>query len=170
MEDLKKKYTKTPLKGDIYNPFQLKIILDDLLKEYITKVKKSKQSMLLTDVRIMVGLMSTVIAGVIAYLSMKTEFVDHKWILIVLIAIYLVANAILDLYSRYFGTSIVYDNMTVSTTFSPPDPTYVVIVYSKDKLIPDKYIKSIFDLFDSNGKLFHEEFLNDLNKLFKKNN
>jgi hypothetical protein len=169
MEKLKLKYSKNPIRGDIYNLSQLKILLDDLVKEYLTSVKSCEQSMLLTDARIAVGLISTGIAAAIVYLSLKTEFEQHKNALILLISIYFVLNFFIEVYTRYIGSSFVFTDRTVVTSATPPEAVYTVLVYNKDRLIPEKYNKSVFDLFDESGRLIHEEFLSDLEELFDKN-
>ncbi|AFN82580.1 Microsomal signal peptidase subunit SPC25-like protein [Encephalitozoon romaleae SJ-2008] len=168
MDNLKAKYNKNPLRGDIYNLSELKIILDDVIRDFMEKVRNSRQSKASTDIKIVIGLISTAIASVVAYLSVTSEFEYHRRIIAVLTLLYFIINILGEVYFRYIGFSMVFEDRVVSTNISAPDPTYVILVYNKNKLIPSKYTKSVFDLFDSNGRLVHEEFLDDLQALFEK--
>ena len=168
MDRLRGKYNKSPLRGDIYNLAELKIILDDVIREFLEKACGSRHSKVSTDIRIGVGLASTAIASVVVYLSMTSDFEMHKQAMTVLTALYFVINALSEIYFRCVGSSMVFDDKVVSTSISAPDPTFVLIVYNKDKPTPSKYTKSVYDLFDSNGKLVHDEFLADLQGLFEK--
>lgn len=168
MDNLKAKYNKNPLRGDIYNLSELKIILDDVIRDFMEKVRSSRQSKASTDIKIVVGLISTAIALVVAYLSITSEFEYHRHIIAVLTLLYFIINILAEVYFRYTGFSMVFEDRVVSTKISAPDPAYVILVYNKNKLIPSKYTKSVFDLFDSNGRLVQEEFLDDLQGLFEK--
>ncbi|KAG5859557.1 microsomal signal peptidase 25 kDa subunit [Encephalitozoon hellem] len=168
MDNLKARYNKSPLRGDIYSLSELKIILDDVVRDFMEKVKNSKQSKASTDIKIVIGLISTAIALVVAYLSTTSEFEHHRNIIALLTLFYFIINLLGEIYFRYVGSSMVFEDRVVSTNISAPDPTYVLLVYNKNKLIPSKYTKSVFDLFDSNGRLVHEEFLDDLQGLFEK--
>ncbi|ADM11107.2 Microsomal signal peptidase subunit SPC25-like protein [Encephalitozoon intestinalis ATCC 50506] len=167
MDNLKAKYNKNPLRGDIYNLSELKIILDDVIRDFMENVGNSKQSKVSTDIKIAIGLISTVIASAVAYFSLTSEFEYHKQVITILTLIYFVINILGEIYFRWTGSSMVFKDRVVSTSVSAPDPTYVIMVYNKNKLIPSKYTKSMFDLFDSNGRLIHEEFLDDLQGLLK---
>lgn len=168
MEKLKSKYSKNPLKTDIYNLNELKLVLDDVVQEFITDVRHSKQSKTSTDVKIVVGLISTVIASVVGYISVRFDFEAYKMVLTILIALYFTINFLVEVYLWCTGSSFVFSDKVVSTKINFPDPTYVMLVYNKNKLIPNKYTKSVFDLFDSDGRLMHEEFIDDLEKVFEK--
>lgn len=167
MDGLKGKYNKSPLRGDIYNLAELKIILDDVIRDFLESTRNSKHSKVSTDIRIGVGLVSTAIAAVVVYLSMTSEFEAHKQAVTALTALYFVINALSEIYFRCIGSSMVFKDRVVSTSINAPDPTYVIMVYNKGKFIPSKYTKSVFDLFDSSGKLVHEEFIDDLQGLFE---
>lgn len=169
MDKLKSKYNRNALRADIYNMNELKLVLDDVVQEFLADVKESKQSKTSIDIKISIGLISTAIACVVLYVSMNSDFEANKSMLTALTASYFVINFLMEVYFWFVGgTSFVFSDKTVYTRISPPDPTYVVIVYNKNKLIPSKYTKSVFDLFDSDGKLVHEEFLDDLERLFEK--
>ncbi|CAD25143.2 SIGNAL PEPTIDASE 21kDa SUBUNIT [Encephalitozoon cuniculi GB-M1] len=168
MDNLRAKYNKNPLRGDIYNLSELKIILDDVIRDFMETAEGSGSSKASTDIKITVGLVSTAIASIVAYFSITSEFEEHKQTITVLTLLYFIINILAEVYFRYAGFSMIFKNRVVSTSISAPDPTYVIMVYNKNKLIPYKYTKSVFDLFDSNGRLIHKEFLEDLRDLFEK--
>lgn len=58
--------------------------------------------------------------------------------------------------------------MDVCTDISPPNPVYTILVYKNKKLIPEKWSKSIFDMFDSEGVLRSGEVLDEWNIFFNK--
>lgn len=167
MDRLKAKYNKNPLKTDVYKLSGLKLVLDDLVQEFLAHVKKSRQSKTSTDVKIAVGLVSSAIAVAVGLISVRLDFATHKQLLTALIGAYFVLNILAEIYFWHAGTSFVFSDRVVSTKINSPDPAYNVLVYNRGKLIPRKYTKSVFDLFDSDGTLIHEEFIDDLERLFE---
>lgn len=167
IEKIKQKYSKRPIKGEIYNLANLKILLDDLLLEYLTKVKKYKQKTFLVDLKIFVGIISTVVACVIAYLSVYKEFSEYRNMLIIGLSIYFTINMMVWVVEKMQKATFKFENISVETNVNPPSPVYTVMVYEKEKLIPEKYTKSVFDLFTEEGRLLHEEVLSDFERLFK---
>lgn len=167
MDNLRKKYSKQPIKGDIYNLQNLKVLLDDLMQEYFTKGLSLSQCNLGTDIKIVIGLISTVIAVSVTYLSVYTDFNDHKFYLMLLCSAYFVLNAVGEMYAKLRGNVFKFNNAKVYTSINAPNPIYTILVYSDKNPIPKKYSKSVCDLFDEDGRLQHTNFLDDLDNVVK---
>ncbi|KAM0671436.1 microsomal signal peptidase [Ordospora colligata] len=168
MDILKTKYNKNPLVGDVYCLNSLKIILDDVIKEFMDTVKNSKQSTVSSDIKISTGLVSAAITGATVYISLTSEFKQHKSIMTVLVVAYFVINILVEIYERWNGKSMVFGSKTVSTTINASDAIYTVVVHDSTQPTPNKYTRSVFELFDSDGKLIHERFIEDIQDLFEK--
>ncbi|KAH9411957.1 microsomal signal peptidase [Ordospora pajunii] len=168
MDILKAKYNKQPLVGDVYCLINLKIILDDVIKEFMATVKNSRQSTVPADIKIITGLASAAITAATMYMSITSEFKQHKSIMAVLVVVYFVINILMEIYERWNGKSMVFGTKVVSTTINASDAIYTVIVHDINQPTPSKYTRSIFELFDSDGKLIHERFVEDIQDLFEK--
>ncbi|KAF9764427.1 Signal peptidase complex subunit 2 [Nosema granulosis] len=167
MEKLIEKYSKKPIKAEVYSLSNLKITLDDLLLEYLTKVKNYKQKTFLVDLKILMGVISTIVACAIAYLSVNYEFQEYKNMLILGLSVYFGVNTIVWVVEKTQKATFKFEDISVFTDIQAPSPIYTIMVYEGDKLIPEKYTKSVFDLYTEEGRMLHEKVLNDFKKLFK---
>nr|XP_013180895.1 unnamed protein product [Papilio xuthus] len=166
IEKLNQKYSKKPIQGDIYNLMGLKVLLDDLLLEYLTKTKNYKQNTFVVDLKIFIGIISSILACGIAYCSVNYDFEEYRFLLIIALSIYFTLNTIVWIVEKARKTTFRFGNLSVVTDVQPPSPVYTIMVYEGDKLIPEKYNKSIFDLFADDGRLLHEKVLADFENLF----
>ncbi|WUR05095.1 putative signal peptidase complex subunit 2 [Vairimorpha necatrix] len=176
LDKLKIKYSRRPLKGDIYNLRNLKLVTDEILLDFMQSVLKCKLNNLYTDFTLAVGITSTILAAFLAYFSTHYEFEEYKTYLIFSLIFYCGFNSVVYicdlLRTTTFKFTLVKENekveMRVCTDISPPNPVYTILVYKNDKLIPEKWSKSVFDLFNKDGVLQADEFLDQVNEFFNK--
>ncbi|EJW03680.1 hypothetical protein EDEG_00168 [Edhazardia aedis USNM 41457] len=173
MDKLIKKYDRKPIKCDLTSLTPIKLTLDDVLGEYLRVEMKYKQSHLFTDLRIFVGLVSTIMSVYLTYLSMNKEFKEYKYICFVIVGVFAVLNGLLELILRVFARGTIFsgkkedERICVYSNISRADTNYIVMVYKDGKLIPDKYNKDVRDLFDEDGMLLHKLFIEELNYFLK---
>lgn len=165
MDILSKKYISKPIVGDIYSQGNLKILLDDILDEYITKIGH-KRNYLYLDVRNAIGVVSAVLAALCCYVSMYYKYEVIKSVVMFSVFSYMLINGISLLISYKEAEKLYYDSFSISTRINSRYE-YIILVYLKDKVAPLKYNKSIFDLFDDKGQMDHGLFLSDLEILLK---
>lgn len=164
MEKLKEKYKKSPIIADIYSLDQLKIALDDLLVECVSSLGFRERN-LYTDIQNTIGIISTMLAVVVTWLSECHKFQSIKTYMAWLVFVYFGINGVSCLYSYFKGGKIKFDGFEMITRIDKT-PVYVVLVYRKGKPVPVKYCKSVLDLFDENGRLDHALFIDDIKALF----
>lgn len=168
LDKLKLKYSRKPLKGEKYNLRNLKAVLDEILLDYMIRVLNLKMNNLYTDFQITVGVLSTILSCIVVYMSMNYEFVEYKMYLVFCLSVYFILNGIVYLCDMLRSTTYKFSDMDVCTDVTPPNHIYTVLVYKNKKLIPEKWSKSVFDLFDSNGVLRSSEVLDELDVFFNK--
>lgn len=171
MNHLMKTYSKKPVKSDIFRLISLKITLDDVLKQYLTSVLGLKPSHLISDVKICVGIMSIISAGILVYMSLNIEFIIYKPYAIFLLVIYFISNILLEMYLFFFPEPTFRGSkgelsLVVKSEVKSPYPFYILSVCLCKNSIPKKYTMSLYELFYSNGLLKHEHYLNELHIFF----
>lgn len=166
LDKIRQKYDKRPIKADVNVLPQLKTAMDDVILEYLTKVRNLVQSTLLTDLQIVVGVISTILACAVAYSSVTYEFKDYRTLLAISLCVYCVLNAIMYLITKIWSYTFKFGDMAVYTSINPPSDIYSILIHTKGRLIPQKYSRSVFDLFDSEGTFLHNVFLDDIDALF----
>lgn len=164
MEELVRKYSKRPIKGDIYTLTNLKALLDDLLNEYLSG-EGFRRKYFYTDVKNGIGLLSAVLALVVTGLSVYCEFQRVKPYIGLCIGAYFLLYVLNYLVSYREGGRFYYDGFEIVTR-ADAVPVYVLLVYRRDRPVPQKYTRSVLDLFDAEGRLDHEYFLGDIKPLF----
>ncbi|KAM0680989.1 hypothetical protein GINT2_000772 [Glugoides intestinalis] len=165
LEKLIKKIDSAPIQADLYTLEQLKIALDDLLVFYC-KERGFKEKHRLNDFLNVIGLISTVLASIVLYLSLYSTFEASKKVLFICLVIYVFLSLLSFIVYCFCGGRIQFQEFDIVTR-ADKTPVYVSLLYWKGKVVPVKYYKSILELFDETGKLDHVLFLNDLEKLFK---
>lgn len=163
MDALAMKYDKSPIFGDIYNLNNLKSLLNDLLNEYLVK-NGYKRNYWYLDLRNTIGIISLLIACVVVGLSYLYKFNEAKEYLGLCIVIYYTLY-LLNLIVVYFDSGKFYYKDFYIVTRADTTPVYVILIYKKNEFVPKKYTKSILELFYENGRLDHELFLKDIDKL-----
>ena len=164
IRELTKKYTKTPIRVDLYSLEKLKIALDDLFVEYC-KAKGYHEKPYLVDFQNAIGVVSTILAGVVALLSVYFRWEAICTPVVICVAIYYAINTASYALTYVYGGKIVFREFEAVTRIEKT-PVYVSLIFWKGKMAPVKYYKSALDLFDETGKLDHVQFLNDMEKLF----
>lgn len=165
LEKLIKKFENAPIRVDLYTLEQLKIALDDLLILYC-KERGFKEKHHLTDFLNIIGVISTILASIVLYLSLYSTFEASKKLLVICLSIYVILSILSFIVYCFFGGCIQFLEFDVVTRIDKT-PVYVSLLYWKGKVVPVKYYKSVLELFDETGKLDHVLFLNDLENLFK---
>lgn len=165
MEKLIIKYEKNPLKVNLRKLINLRVSLNDLLYEYLNN-KNCVQNFRSTDIRIIVGFISSILASITTYISLFYEFQDIKKLQIFLLSFYFCINGLYELYSKFVANYTYYGNMNGKSLiiYSYIDDYYRLEVVYNGKY--KKYKALIYDLFYENGILDHSKFLGDLNDLF----
>lgn len=158
------KYTKSPIKTDIYSLEKIKLTLDDLLVEY-SKERGFREKYELVDISNAIGIVSIVLALAVFFLGMAYRFDEVKWIIAILVYSYFVINGIGMAISYFLGGRISFDKFEMRTRIDKT-PVYVVLLYWRGRITPIKYNKDIFELFNEKGELDHSTFLKDLEYLF----
>lgn len=166
MEKITLKYNKKPIVGDLYTLANLKILLDDLLNEYLTS-RGRRRSYVYVDIKNAIGIVSMGLAAAVVFLSVYCRFQDVKFAMSCCLALYFVLYAISLVAAYLEGNKFYYDSFNIVTR-ADDVPVYVVLVYVHGQPVPLKYTKSILDLFDERGHMDHELFLRDLEDLFNK--
>lgn len=164
MEKLREKYKKFPVVADIHSLDQLKIALDDLLVECVSSLG-FKESNLYTDIQNSIGIISTILAVIVTWMSECHRFQNIKFYMVWLVLGYFTINGLSYLYFHFEGGKIKFNGLEIITRIDKT-PIYVVLVYKKGKPVPVKYYKSVLDLFDENGRLDHALFIDDIEALF----
>lgn len=164
MERLQEKYKRSPIVADIYSLDQLKITLDDLLVECVSALGFKERNMYM-DIQNSIGIVSTIMAVAVTWMSECYRFQDIKLYMVWLVLGYFGINGLSCLYSHLNGGKIRFDGLEIVTRIDKT-PIYVVLIYKRSKPVPAKYRKSVLDLFDESGKLDHVLFISDIKTLF----
>jgi hypothetical protein len=131
-------------------------------------VKGYSQSYILTDVRIFVGLLSTIFGAVLAYLSVTRDYSEYRTVAVCFVSIYFVLNLTLEVILRFFNKRLIFSGkgiggcIKVKSSVLSPDTKYVLSVYKNEKKVPREIILDFCELFDREGVLLHERFLERL--------
>lgn len=175
MEKLIKKYDRTPIKTDLSTLQSIKICIDDTLLQYLRVHHQYKQNNLLTDFKIVIGVISTVIAGFVTYLSVSKEFVDYKSLVTYLLLLYFGLNGFLEVINRFVNKGCIFHgknesgNIKIYTKIPQPDTSYIMIAFRNDKTIPIKWTKNVCDLFNEEGLFLHKKFYDEIDTFFNDN-
>lgn len=164
MEALIARRDREPIYGDIYTLPGLKVLLDDALREYLV-ASGYAHSTLCLDVWLAIGLLSLVLAGGVALISTYCDFYTTRRTVAWMLHTYVAANLVSLVITRIEGGRAVYGPVSVTSRIADMR-SYVLLVYHRDRIVPAKYTRSIFDLFDSDGRLDHRLFFADLRTLF----
>lgn len=168
-----KSYARRPVRGDINRLKSLKITLDDVLKTYLTASAKWEQNHVVSDVKILIGLVSIASTGIIVYMSLFMDFAVYKPYAIMLLSLYFALNIILEVFLFFWPEPVFKgtkgkSRLVVRSEVKSPHPVYTLTLYRDGSPVPIKYAKSFYDLFYSNGVLAHEEYLKDIEALLFK--
>ena len=166
MEQLIFKYDKRPIRGDLYTLPNLKVLLDDLLNEYLGTVGH-KRSFIFTDLRNACGIASIVFAAVIVWISMSCDFTASRMWLGITIGGYALMYLLDYVCAHFEGGKFYYTDFTIITR-ADITPVYILLLYRDSNPVPYKYTKSILDLFDDTGRLDHDLFIRDMENIFVK--
>ncbi|KCZ75509.1 hypothetical protein H311_03512 [Anncaliia algerae PRA109] len=170
MESLKQKLSKNPIKSDLRSLLDLKIILDDLLSSYLTATNKFTRSYFLVDLRIAIGIISTICSLVVVYFSLYHEFVFYKPYVTWLLSIYFGLNISLECYFYFFknpvfsGRNKKSKTIKVFTAIKSPDTKYYIDYYN-DKVKKSHTIE-MTEVFGDKGTLFHEKCFEIFDDIF----
>ncbi|KAM0673743.1 Signal peptidase complex subunit 2 [Gurleya vavrai] len=173
MDKIIKKYNRTPIKTDISTLKPIKITIDDVLSQLLRVEHNYKQSHLITDFRIIVGLISTGLAAFLTYLSVYQEFKIYKETAICILVSYFFLNGVLEIVMRYLNKGCIFQGtndkgtIKVYSNIKAPDTNYILMVYRNGKDIPEKFNKNVCDLFNEEGLFLHEIFINEVNEFLK---
>lgn len=166
IESIIEKYQKRPIVGDIYNEANLKVLLDDLLNEYLV-AKEMKRNYMLTDIKNLLGTGSVLCGAVATYVSLQYKFQAIFNILLVAVVVYFVLRSIVFLLDLYEDRAFCYGNFYLKSSANK-DALYSVEKYESRQKSPVKYSRSLFELFDNTGRMDHVLFLADLDEFFNK--
>lgn len=164
MDDLLRKYNKRPIIGDIYNIRNLKNITDNFICEYL-KARGFKMNCLYIDIQNVFGLLSVCVAGATAYISTFYEFHTMKWLLKYLVPIYFSLSFASFFVSYKVGKKVIFNKFYLTTRIDSVQ-TYILLIYFNHRVVPGKYSKSVYELFDENGRFDHELLFKELASLF----
>jgi len=165
MQKIREKHNKDPIVSDLYSLDQLKISLDDLLVECVTKIGY-KENFAAVDFFNLIGILSTILAGIVLYLSLNFKWGTIKAYIAYCVIVYFIINAVSTIITYFQGGKIKFDGLEIITRIDKT-PVYVVLIYKKGKIVPIKYSKSVFDLFYEDGTLDHNLFIDNIESLFK---
>ena len=166
MDSLIEKYKKNPIHGDIYSINNLKVLLDDLMNEYLIKIGY-KRKYLLLDIMNAIGILSILLASACCFMSMNYKYSQVCKLVTYCVILYFFINGISFLIQYFQDNKMAYGKMNIKTRIDDTS-TYIILLYKKDGMAPLKYHKSVFDLYYDSGRLDHQLFLKDLEKFFLK--
>lgn len=166
METLLKKYNKRPVTGDVYTLSNLKVIVDDLLCDYLYAAG-FRRVYFYENIRIALGMLSMVVAAVTTYASLYYPFKQTECLLKYLVCGYFSLTVLGFIISQVEGRRVIYEGFHVVTRVDDSQ-NYILLIYFKGKVVPQKYSKSIFELFYNDGKLDHLLLIKELGGIFKK--
>ncbi|TBU06214.1 putative Spc25 microsomal signal peptidase [Hamiltosporidium magnivora] len=173
MEQLKKKFSRNPIKAEIYKLSDIKVALDDLLYQFLKYEMKYKQCNFVSNLRIFIGMISVIITVIIAYLSVNQDFKDYKQLCVAGVTTYFLINFLGDFIIRITGCSKYIfmggskeENFKISSFTDVENATYNLLIYKDAIEVPRKYVKKVNQLFYKDGAMIHEIFLEDLKNLF----
>lgn len=167
IQKLRNKYNKEPIKADVYTLSKLKIALDDLLVE-CANVLDYKQNNLYVDVQNIIGIISTLIACGTVYLSMYFKFDTVKFYLKILCSLYFIINFTSYIIYYLFGKLLRFKDFSFKTKVSKNE-IYEIIMKNNNSEIKGKYVKSIYDLFNEEGEMDHNLFIDGIYELLSEN-
>ncbi|KAM0676626.1 hypothetical protein BDAP_002836 [Binucleata daphniae] len=175
MDKLIKKYDRTPIKTNLSTLQTIKISIDDSLLQYLRVHHKYKQNNLLTDLKIFIGLCSTIVAVIITYYSMTQDFVDYKALAAYLLIFYFTINGFLEFVVRFVNKGCIFrgtneaGSIRIYSKLPQPNTNYILIAFLNNKTIPIKWNKNVCDLFDEEGTFLHKQFYSEIDTFFSEN-
>lgn len=157
----------------------LKVIVRDAVPNIFKSINKDlKQSHNTTDFKIIVGLLSTILACITTYISVYYDFNSMYQILLVLVVSYFIINGLLESLLFLFGLNeLIYkatfskkEDLKNDNTEKAPSKllNYTLFVHSRSTNLPDQMVLeislasevknkkyqvllSVYDLFDGTG-------------------
>merc|ERR1711890_63533 len=168
MDPLFQKYDKTPKKVDLRELKNLHICLNDFIIEYMN-LKGYKENHRNTDIKIVIGFVSTILASIACFLSVKYDFSWYRYYMYIIVGLYFTLNggvAFLDSNTFYRGNkkdsnhskSIQIENISI-----PGENTYTInFLFDRKRR---KFIVDIKDVFYKNGEFDHKILIEKLEKL-----
>ncbi|KAL6121675.1 hypothetical protein NUSPORA_01374 [Nucleospora cyclopteri] len=154
--------------ADLYTISEVKVVLDEFLCKFLRN-NGCKQFFLMENIRLAIGVVSSLLGVIICYLSMNFTYdIVCKYVTLSVIIYYIINGLtyLLEKNKYYFliqnnDSSLKFDIVTEIDE----KPDYTILVYVES--IPIKYSKSIYELFYDDGYLDTKLFKNDLEKTFK---
>lgn len=161
-----KKHSKRPIMADIYTLGNMKVLLDDLLGEYLA-ARGHKRNYAFPDARNAVGLISIVLAAAVTYMSLYCRFDDVVAPIRACVLLYFAANTLISIVGYFEERKHRYGGFYLVTSVEMA-PAYTIEYHLPAGLAAKKYTKSLYDLFDETGKMDHALFINDMEVFFNK--
>lgn len=170
---------KSPIyASDLYNLPNLKIIINDSIPEILNEEYSDtsdnklvfRECHLLTDIKIVVGMVSVILSAITTYISLRRDFNHSYYLLFALVGSYFILNFLYETASKMFnwsniicqGKMVKDDSRLKIQTMSSPTPGQLLFQLT----IAGKKTKSltvpmnIHDLFDKKG-LFLRDTVKD---------
>ncbi|KAM0687708.1 hypothetical protein COBT_001049 [Conglomerata obtusa] len=173
MDKLIKKCDRTPVKSDLATLKPIKITVDDILTQLLRTEHNYKQNHLITDFRILIGLISTGLAAILTYLSLYQDFKTYKQTATIILIAYFGLNGVMEVLLRFINRGCIFHGknekgtIKIFTHVKAPDSNYVVMVYRNGKSIPEKWDKNVCEMFNEEGVMMHKMVITELDKFFK---
>ncbi|OAG31271.1 hypothetical protein NEIG_02356 [Nematocida sp. ERTm5] len=146
---------KPEINSHLYDLSVIKSELDEILIEYLKESENFKESTLLVNIKLLIGICVTSLTIIIFLLTNKNIFnIQHPLIIALIILFWVITySETLIIKFCYFYTFSGYKNnakLNVLTTISNTHPVYTVLLYTGDKKIPIKVSTDIRTLYKEN--------------------
>ncbi|KAI4292814.1 signal peptidase complex subunit 2 [Pancytospora philotis] len=164
--ELEKKYARKPIRGDIHTEQNLKVLLDDLLNEYLA-ARGCRRNYLYIDLGNAAGVVCVLLAALTTYLSVMYKFNDVHVPLLAAVAAYFAVNTCSTLVGFCGGSAFRYAGFSLASS-TVARTSYELRRYDDRFRNPLRYVKRLPDLFDDAGCLDHALFLKDMEEFFNK--
>lgn len=170
MQELLEKHQNNKLVSDVLHLPSVKGDLDEILREYFVEAEKYVECTFFTDIKIGVGCVSIVLAGILLFCSLKIEFATYKpYALLITSAFWLLtcgetlALRALGGYA-FKGRHKEKGEIRVVTKINSPVPLYTVLLYFGKKQVPSKVSVHIAKIYDRDNALNYKAFINMLSE------
>lgn len=161
-----KKHNKRPIVADIYTLGNMKILLDDLLNEYLGACGYRRDHTF-PDARNAIGLISIALAMAVTYMSLNCKFDDVMVTISGCVLLYFVLNIAIFIVGYFEECKYRYGGFYLVTRVDMA-PSYTIEYHLPAGSVLRKYTKSLYDLFDDTGKMGHALFVDDMEVFFNK--
>lgn len=165
-EKLLQKYSKIPVKTDIYSLKAVKITLNDVLTECMSCLG-FKTKFLYVDLQNFIGILSLILSGFTVYYSVYYKFQEVQKYIANCVFAYFFLSGISYILAYFYSKKLLFEDLEIKTEIKDRS-SYIAVFHLKNKKVV-KYYKEINDLFDERGILNHVQFFNDISKLDIKN-